>query len=114
IPALLARFGRAVVPTPGGDKIGKRPLERHFDGLKALGVEIKVEEGMYIAKTAGLKGTHYRFEKNTHTGTETLLLAAVLAQGKTVLENAAEEPEVDDLIAFLVDMGAQIERTGRT
>lgn len=114
IPPLVARFGKAVVPAPGGDKIGQRPLERHFEGLKALGINIQVENGMYVAETQGLKGTTYRFEKNTHTGTETLLMAAVLATGTTVLENAAEEPEVDDLIAFLINMGAQIERRGRT
>ena len=114
IPPLLAKFGQAVVPAPGGDKIGSRPLERHFEGLEALGVKIIFERGMFVAHTDGLVGTTYRFSKNTHTGTETLLMAAVLAQGKTVLENAAEEPEVDDLIDFLVQMGAHIERHGRT
>ena len=107
---LLARFGQAAVPAPGGDQIGKRPLERHFDGLQALGVEMKTEGNMFIAKTNGLKGTSYKFEKNTHTGTETLIMAAVKAQGTTILENAAEEPEIDDLIEFLNDMGAHIRR----
>lgn len=107
---LLAKFGRAELPLPGGDKIGKRPLERHLDGLQAMGVTLTQENGILLAQTQGLKGTTYRFNKNTHTGTETLILAAVLAQGKTVLENAAEEPEVDDLITFLNAMGARIRR----
>lgn len=114
IPALLAKFGKAVVPAPGGDRIGARPLERHFEGLEALGAHVRQEAGMFVAETDGLKGTTYRFEKNTHTGTETLLMAAVLAKGKTILENSAEEPEIDDLITFLTGMGARIERHGRT
>lgn len=112
IPPLLAKFGKAVVPAPGGDKIGKRPLDRHFDGLRALGATVRLEEGMYVAEAKQLKGATYRFAKNTHTGTETMIMAAVLAQGKTVLENAAEEPEIDDLIDFLNSMGAVIQRTG--
>ncbi len=111
IPPLLARFGTASVPAPGGDKIGKRPLDRHWDGLEALGARVWVENGMYRAETTGLRGTTYRFRKNTHTGTETLLMAAARAQGTTVLENAAEEPEVDDLITFLNAMGARIARS---
>ncbi len=107
---LLARFGQAEVPLPGGDKIGKRPLERHMDGLRAMGVELVQENGMLRAKTNGLVGTTYKFNKNTHTGTETLLMAAVLAKGTTVLENAALEPEIDDLIRFLIGMGAKIRR----
>ena len=107
---LLARFGRAEVPAPGGDQIGKRPLERHFDGLQALGANITVQNNMYVATTQGLKGTTYKFEKNTHTGTETLIMAAVKAEGTTILENAAEEPEIDDLIEFLNDMGARVRR----
>jgi UDP-N-acetylglucosamine 1-carboxyvinyltransferase len=110
IPAFLHRFGKAIVPEPGGDKIGKRPLERHFDGLKALGVTVEQKDGLIICSTDGLVGTTYRFEKNTHTGTETLLLAAVKAKGKTRLENAAEEPEIDDLITFLNSMGGKIVR----
>lgn len=110
IPALLARFGKAEVPNPGGDKIGKRPLDRHFEGLEALGAKVWQEDGVIKAETSGLKGATYRFAKNTHTGTETLIMAAVLAKGKTVLENAAEEPEVDDLIVFLNAMGARIKR----
>ncbi len=107
---LLARCGRAAVPLPGGDKIGKRPLERHLDGLRAMGVTLTQENGMLVAQTGGLVGTTYRFNKNTHTGTETLIMAAVLAKGTTVLENAALEPEIDDLIRFLTAMGAKIRR----
>ncbi|MBP7774393.1 UDP-N-acetylglucosamine 1-carboxyvinyltransferase [Candidatus Woesebacteria bacterium] len=110
IPALLAKFGHAEVPNPGGDKIGKRPLDRHFEGLAALGARVWQEGDVIRAETDGLTGATYRFSKNTHTGTETLLMAAVLAKGKTILENAAEEPEVDDLIAFLNAMGAKIRR----
>lgn len=110
IPALLHRFGQAEVPAPGGDKIGSRPLDRHFDGLAALGAQIHEKNGMYYASTSGLKGTTYRFDKNTHTGTETLIMAAVKAKGRTILENAAEEPEIDDLIEFLNSMGAWIRR----
>lgn len=110
IPALVARFGKAIVPMPGGDKIGRRPLERHFEGLDALGIRLREENGIVYAETDGLTGATYRFNKNTHTGTETLLMAAVLAQGTTIIENAAEEPEIDDLIAFLNQMGAQVQR----
>lgn len=110
IPAFLHRFGKAIVPEPGGDKIGKRPLERHFEGLKALGVTVEQRDGLIICSSHGLVGTTYRFEKNTHTGTETLIMAAVKAKGKTILENAAEESEIDDLIAFLNSMGGKIKR----
>lgn len=110
IPVLLARFGRALVPQPGGDKIGMRPLDRHFDGLRKLGAQIEFHDNMIEAHCEKLVGTTYRFEKNTHTGTETLLLGAALAQGHTILENAAEEPEVDDLIAFLNEMGGHVRR----
>lgn len=110
IPVLLAKFGHAAVPLPGGDKIGKRPLERHMRGLELMGAKFTQEDGNLQATCKQLKGCNYRFEKNTHTGTETLLMAAVLAKGTTILENAAEEPEIDDLIAFLNHMGAKIRR----
>ncbi|MDO5561491.1 MAG: UDP-N-acetylglucosamine 1-carboxyvinyltransferase [bacterium] len=114
LPVLLAKFGRGSVPLPGGDKIGKRPLERHFAGLQALGAEIKVENGRITAELPQkrFQGNTYRFIKNSHTGTETLLLAAAMADGITVLENAAQEPEVLDLVAFLNTMGAKIELHG--
>lgn len=108
---LLARFGKAQVPFPGGDAIGSRPIDRHLDGLRALGAKLTVNRHDITAECKnGLKGATYTFEKNTHTGTETLLLAAVCAKGTTVLKNAALEPEVDDLIEFLNNMGAHIRR----
>ena len=112
LPALLARFGKAVVPEPGGDKIGKRPLERHYAGLTALGATLVEEDGLVKATLpkGHFIGATYRFNKNSHTGTETLLMAAVLARGTTILENAAEEPEVNDLINYLNAMGAKIRR----
>ena len=110
LPILLHRFGHARVPLPGGDKIGKRPLERHFAGLEALGAQIEIKNGEIIADLPKrhFQGNHYRFAKNSHTGTETLLCAAAVAQGVTILENAAVEPEVRDLIGFLNEMGARI------
>jgi len=110
IPPLLARFGEARVPAPGGDKIGKRPLDRHFDGLRALGATVTFENGMHVARAKKLVGTTYKFSKNSHTGTETMIMAAVKAKGKTILENAALEPEIDDLIEYLNEMGARIRR----
>lgn len=110
---LLARFGKAVVPYPGGDAIGRRPIERHLFGLERLGVQIQQTDTHIIATAPnGLHGGEYTFEKNTHTGTETVIMAAVTANGKTVLRNVALEPEVDDLIEFLNNMGARIRRTG--
>lgn len=113
IAPLLARTGSAIVPNPGGCRIGARPIDRTIDGLVSLSADITYhsEDGYYHGKTEGLKGTTYRFEKNTHTGTETLLIAAVLAEGKTVLQNAAQEPEIDELIKLLNQMGARILRT---
>lgn len=108
IGPLLARLKRAVVPLPGGDKLGKRPLDRHFAGLETLGAEARFTNGMFEIRAPKLKGAYFRFSKNTHTGTETLIMAAVKAEGKTILDNAAQEPEVDDLIRFLNKMGAKI------
>ena len=107
---LLARFKTAILPLPGGDNIGRRPLERHVEGLKALGAKIDFDGKKMRVTTKELRGGRYRFAKNTHTGTETLVMAAVLAKGKTILENVALEPEVDDLISCLVKMGAKIHR----
>jgi UDP-N-acetylglucosamine 1-carboxyvinyltransferase len=110
---LLARMGKAIIPNPGGCRIGARPIDRIVDGLEKMGVEIQYssKDGYFHAIAPnGLNGTQYVFAKNTHTGTETMILAAVLAHGQTILENAAEEPEVDDLIAFLNQMGAKIVR----
>jgi UDP-N-acetylglucosamine 1-carboxyvinyltransferase len=108
---LLSRFKKAVIPLPGGDHIGSsRDLDRHFDGLKAFGVNIEMKGEIVSLSTKGLKGAHYRFKKPSHTATENLLMTAVLAEGKTVLENVALEPEVDDMIMFLNKAGAKIER----
>ncbi len=113
IAPLLSRTGEAIIPNPGGCRIGARPIDRHIEGLKKMGVEIKYneEDGYFHARVLKIIGCTYRFEKNTHTGTETLILMAVLASGKTILENAAQEPEVDDLINLLNSMGAKIKRT---
>lgn len=109
---LLARAGEAHIPNPGGCRIGARPIDRHIKGLEQMGAHIGYasEDGFFHAHTDGLVGTEYTFEKNTHTGTETLILAAVLARGKTVLRNAAQEPEIDDLITLLNKMGAKVAR----
>lgn len=110
---LLHRFGQATVPLPGGDQISRRPLERHFAGLEAMGCKVTVgAKEISFQAPQGLHGTTYRFPKNTHTGTEFLILAAAKADGTTILENAATEPEVDDLVKFLVATGAIISRTG--
>lgn len=113
---LLSKFGRVVFPQPGGDKIGKRPIDRHIQGLEALGVKFQFKDGFFEAFAPdGLHGQNYHFHKNSHNGTEVLILAAVKAKGTTILENAAAEPEVDDLIKFLNNMGANIIRiTPRT
>lgn len=115
---LLARMGQAIIPNPGGCRIGARPIDRVVIGLRKMGVEVryKSKDGYFYAKTKNrqrLKGMSYSFEKNTHTGTETLLLVSVLSEGKTILENAAEEPEVDELINLLTKMGAHICRTAK-
>jgi UDP-N-acetylglucosamine 1-carboxyvinyltransferase len=109
---LLARYGLATVPNPGGCRLGARPIDRHIEALKKMGAEITYhsEDGYFYGKTRMLQGATIRFVKNTHTGTETLILAAVLAHGRTILENAAEEVEIDDLIACLNQMGAKIRR----
>jgi len=110
---LLARLGEAVIPNPGGCRIGARPIDRIVGGLKKMGVSIKYnsKDGYFHATAPnGLKGTTYRFSKNTHTGTETMILAAALAKGRTILENAAQEPEIDELIGLLNRMGAKIVR----
>lgn len=115
VPALLYRFGRAQVPWPGGDKIGVRPLDRHFQGMEKMGVKIKQERDWLTFSLSGRpRAGRYRFVKNTHTGTDTLVMLASFAEGESVLENAAQEPEVDDLIVFLNKMGAKIKRKGRT
>lgn len=109
---LLARFGEAVVSLPGGCAIGSRPVDQHIKGLQAMGAEISVEHGYIRAKAQRLKGTRITTDMVTVTGTENLLMAAALAEGETVLENAAQEPEVTDLAEMLIAMGAKIEGHG--
>ncbi len=109
---LVARFGEARVSLPGGCAIGTRPVDQHIKGLQALGAEITVEHGYIVARAARLKGTHITTDMVTVTGTENLLMAATLAEGETVLENAAQEPEIPDLAEMLIAMGARIQGHG--
>jgi UDP-N-acetylglucosamine 1-carboxyvinyltransferase len=109
---LIARTGLARVAMPGGCAIGGRPIDLHIKGLEAMGATITQEHGYLEARTERLKGAQIRFDKITVTGTEDLLMAAVLADGETVMENCAREPEVTDLAAMLVSMGAKIEGAG--
>ena len=110
---LLARKREAIIPNPGGCRIGSRPIDRIIDGLKSMGVDAKYrsQDGYFHMKAQnGLQGADYTFKKSTHTGTETLIMAAVLAHGKTTLRNVAQEPEIDELISLLTLMGAKIKR----
>lgn len=109
---LLARYGQACVSLPGGCAIGSRPVDIHLDALLKMGAEIKVEGGYIHAKASRLKGCRLVLEKVTVTGTENLLMAAVLAEGTTIIENAAKEPEVSDLAHFLNAMGAKVTGIG--
>jgi len=109
---LLARYGYAKVSLPGGCAIGSRPVDLHVQTMQRLGAEIQIEEGYVIAKARRLVGDRVVFEKLTVGGTENALMAAVLAKGTTVIENAAQEPEVVDLVNYLQTMGAQIEGEG--
>ena len=109
---LLARFGTARVSLPGGCAIGSRPVDQHIKGLAAMGAEISVEHGYIVANTRRLKGARITTDMVTVTGTENLLMAATLADGETILENAAQEPEIPDLAEMLIGMGAKIEGHG--
>lgn len=109
---LLARFGEATVSLPGGCAIGSRPVDQHIKGLRAMGADITVEHGYIIAKAERLKGTSITTDMITVTGTENFLMAAALAEGETILENAAQEPEIPDLAEMLIKMGAKIEGHG--
>ncbi|TAN83549.1 MAG: UDP-N-acetylglucosamine 1-carboxyvinyltransferase [Gallionella sp.] len=109
---LVARFGEARVSLPGGCAIGSRPVNLHIKGLQAMGAEIHIEHGYIHAQTKRLKGAHICFDLVSVTGTENLMMAATLADGVTVLENAAREPEVVDLAHCLIAMGAKIEGAG--
>lgn len=108
----LAHFGSAQVSLPGGCAIGSRPVDQHLKGLEAMGAEITIEHGYVKARAQSLKGTRIVMDMVTVTGTENLLMAAVLAEGTTVLDNAAMEPEVSDLADCLVKMGAHIQGIG--
>ena len=105
---LVARYGEARVSLPGGCAIGSRPVDLHIRGLEAMGAKVDVEDGYIHAVADRLHGAHIFFDTVTVTGTENILMAAVLADGETVLENAAKEPEVVDLAECLIAMGAQI------
>ncbi|MFK7994135.1 MAG: UDP-N-acetylglucosamine 1-carboxyvinyltransferase [Granulosicoccus sp.] len=109
---LVARFGQAEVSLPGGCAIGARPVNLHIEGLRALGAEISIDGGYIKAKADRLQGARIAFDIVTVTGTENLLMAATLAKGTTILENAAREPEVVDLANYLIKMGAKIEGAG--
>jgi UDP-N-acetylglucosamine 1-carboxyvinyltransferase len=109
---LLARHGRAHVSLPGGCAIGSRPVNLHIQGLQALGADVRVENGYIKARAKRLKGARIVLDLVTVTGTENLMMAAVLAKGTTVIENAAQEPEVVDLANCLNSMGARIEGAG--
>ncbi|MCF8003193.1 MAG: UDP-N-acetylglucosamine 1-carboxyvinyltransferase, partial [Chromatiaceae bacterium] len=109
---LLARFGAADVSLPGGCAIGARPVNIHLDGLRAMGAEVRVENGFVHARAKRLRGARFVMDMVTVTGTENLMMAAALADGETILENAAREPEVVDLAQFLNRMGARISGAG--
>jgi UDP-N-acetylglucosamine 1-carboxyvinyltransferase len=109
---LVARCGEARVSLPGGCAIGARPVDQHIKGLQAMGAEVAVEQGYVVARTSRLKGARLFTDMVTVTGTENLMMAAVLADGETVIENAAREPEVVDLANCLVAMGARISGAG--
>jgi len=109
---MLARHGRAEVSLPGGCAIGTRPVNLHLEGLRALGADVRVEDGYIHARCERLKGNRFVLDAITVTGTENLMMAATLAEGTTVLENAAREPEVVDLANFLNQMGAQVSGAG--
>ncbi len=109
---LLSRFGEVVISNPGGDRIGRRPVDLHVDAMRAMGADIDYRYGYYYAKAPGrLRATELRFPIVSVMGTENAMLAATLADGHTVIRPAAQEPEIDDLISFLQKMGADVERT---
>lgn len=112
---LLNKKGKAVIPMPGGCALGDRPIGRHLDGFRAMGATIvETDMGIVMEAKNGLHGTTYRFDKKSHTGTEALIIAGVLAKGQTIIDNAGLEPEIDDLITFFNQMGAKVKRVGDT
>jgi UDP-N-acetylglucosamine 1-carboxyvinyltransferase len=109
---LLSRFGRVIISNPGGDRIGRRPVDLHVDAMRAMGAHIEYRYGYYYAQAPGrLRGGEVRFPFVSVMGTENAMLAATLAEGHTIIRPAAQEPEVDDLIDFLRKMGAEVQRT---
>jgi UDP-N-acetylglucosamine 1-carboxyvinyltransferase len=109
---LLARLGRARVSLPGGCAIGSRPVDLHLAALREMGATITIEHGYMVASCRRLRGARIRFQKQTVTGTENIMMAAVLAEGRTILENCAQEPEIADLARFLNSCGAAVEGAG--
>jgi UDP-N-acetylglucosamine 1-carboxyvinyltransferase len=109
---LLTKYGEASVSLPGGCAIGTRPIDLHIEALKQMGANIQIENGYVVAKAKKLKGTRILFDSVTVGGTENLMMAAVLADGVTILENAAKEPEIEDLANFLISLGAKIKGHG--
>lgn len=109
---LLAKYGEALVSLPGGCAIGTRPIDLHIEALKLMGANIHIENGYVVARAKQLKGARILFDNVTVGGTENLMMAAVLAEGTTVLENAAKEPEIEDLANFLITLGAKIKGHG--
>lgn len=109
---ILAKYGEAVVSLPGGCAIGTRPIDLHLDAMRTLGAEIELKDGYVLAKAKKLKGATIFFEKTTVGGTENLLMAATLAEGTTIIENAAKEPEIVDLANYLNKMGAKVSGHG--
>jgi len=107
---LLSKTGKAIIPLPGGCILGTRPIDRHLAAFKALGAKVNLKDNFIHLKANKLQGANFHFIKKTHTGTEAMLLAAVCASGKTIIENAALEPEIDDMILFLNQMGGRIKR----
>ena len=109
---LLARTGRARVSLPGGCAIGDRPINLHIKALEEMGAKITLDQGYVNATCSRLKGAKILFDDVTVTGTENIMMAATLAKGQTILENAAREPEIDDLAELLIKMGAKISGAG--
>ncbi len=110
VAPLLARTGKAIIPSPGGDKLGARPLDRLLDCYDKMGIVTDITDDLMIFTATNIKPVHYTFQKPSHTVTEALIMTAVLLNGQTILDNSAMEPEIDDLIVMLNDMGAKIIR----
>jgi len=107
---LLSKLGKAVIPLPGGCVLGTRPIDRHLNALKSLGAKVRVKGDYVYLEAEKLKGSEFAFFKKSHTATETMILGAVRAKGRTVIKNSGQEPEIDDMILFLNKMGAKIKR----